>query len=116
MQPLSKSRNQLYPAECDCRGQQAKRYAKWIPRFLTALIDRNIVAGIVSMVKLPGPGDFLLGIQKHLFPLCDPPPSPRKPEKHTEHSVGEAPLLVNKARIEKHVGVEFGIHKIKVFQ
>src|SRR5438477_8193965 len=116
MQPLSKSRNQLYPAERDCRGQQAKRYAKWIPRFLTALIDRNVVARIVSEVNLPGPGNFLLGIQKHLFPLRDPPGSPRNREQHGEHGHWEAHRLINEAGIEIHVGVEFPLHKVIVFQ
>src|SRR5436189_5453630 len=99
MQPLSKSRNQLYPAECDCRGQQAKRYAKWIPRFLTALIDRNIVAGIVSEVKLPGPGKFLLGSQKPPFPLRDPPGNAPNPEQHRETGPWETHRLKNDAGI-----------------
>src|SRR5947199_1858137 len=116
MQPLSKSRNQLYPAECDCRGQQAKRYAKWIPRFLTALIDRNIVAGIVSEVNLPGPGNFLLGIQKHLFPLRDPPGSPRNREKNGENGHWEAHRLINEAGIEINVGVECPINKVIIIQ
>src|SRR5213082_3629464 len=116
MQPLSKSRNQLYPAECYCRGSPSRRYAKWIPRFLTALIDRNIVAGIVSEVNLPGPGDFMLGIQKHLFPLRNPTRSPRNREQHREHGHWEAHRLINEAGIEIHVGVEFALHEIIIFQ
>src|SRR5437870_2772886 len=116
MQPLSKSRNQLYPAECDCRGQQAKRYAKWIPRFLTALIDRNIVAGILSEGNLTGPGDFLLRVPRTLCALRDPPGSPRNREQHGEHGHWEAHRLINEAGIEIHVGVEFALHEIIIFQ
>src|SRR5438552_15111449 len=107
MQPLSKSRNQLYPAERDCRGPPSRRYAKRIRRFLTALIDRNIVAGIVSEVNLPGPGNFLLGIQKDLFPFRGPPGSPRKRVKHGENGLLEAHRLINEAGIEIYVWGEF---------
>src|SRR5437660_5848792 len=116
MQPLSKSRNQLYPAEYDCRGPPSRRYAKWIRRFLTALIDRNVVARIVSEVNLAGPGNFLLGIQKHLFPLRDPPGSPRNREQHGEHGHWKTHRLINEAGIEIYVGVEFAFHEIIVFQ
>src|SRR5437879_3295636 len=116
MQPLSKSRNQLYPAEADCRGSPGRRYAKWIPRFLTALIDRNVMAGVVSEVNLPGPRNFLLGVQKHLFPLRDPPGGPRNREQYREHGHGKAHRLINKAGIEIHVGIEFALHKIIVLQ
>src|SRR5437879_1457361 len=116
MQPLSKSRNQLYPSEYVGRGTACGRYAKWIRRFLTALIDRNVVARIVSEVTLAGPGNFLLGIQKHLFPLRDPPGSPRNREQHGEHGHWEAHRLINEAGIEIHVGVEFPLHEIIIFQ
>src|SRR5437879_12522389 len=116
MQPISKSRYQLDRAEYDCPGPPSRRYAKWIRRFLTALIDRNVVARIVSEVNLAGPRNFLLGVEKHLFPLRYPPGSPRNREQHGEHGHGEAHRLINEAGIEIHVGVELPLHKVIVFQ
>src|SRR5207248_1183500 len=67
-------------------------------------------------VDLPGPRNFLLGVQQHLFPLRNPPGSPRNREQHREHSHWEAHRLINKAGIEIHVGVELAFHEIVVFK
>src|SRR6266566_4298253 len=67
MQPLYKFKNQLYLAKWDCRVYLGKRYTKWIPRLLTALIDRNVMASVMAEVDLAGASNLLLEFEERVL-------------------------------------------------
>src|ERR1700704_202124 len=116
LEPSNLSTNQLYLERGNCRGPPARRYSKWIPCFLTALIDRNVMARIVSKVDLAWPGNFLLGVEEHLFPLGDPPGSARNREQDGKHGHGETHRLINEAGVKIDVGIELALHEVFVFE
>src|SRR5216683_2270742 len=92
------------------------RYAKWIPSFLDALIDRNVMARVVAKVDLARARNLLLGVEEHLFPLRDPTGSARNREQDGKHGHWETHRLINEAGVEIHVGVELALHEIFVFE
>src|SRR5229473_5682134 len=92
------------------------RHAKWIRRFLAALIDRNIMARVVAKVDLAWPRNFLLGIEEHLFPLRNPAGSARNREQNGKHGHRETHRLINEAGVEIHVGIELALDEVFVFE
>src|SRR2546426_2034892 len=91
-------------------------YAKWIRCFLAALIDRNVMARVVSKVDLAWPRNLLLGIQEHFFPLGDPPRSARNREQDGKHGHRETHRLINQAGVEIHVGIELALDEVFVLE
>src|ERR1700719_1192396 len=75
-------------------------------RELRALVHGDVGTLIVSLINLAGAGDFLFGIEQHLFPLSDPSARSRNREEHREHGDREAHGLIDQARIEINVGIE----------
>jgi hypothetical protein len=80
------------------------------------LVERQVVARVVTQVNLPRPGDFLLGIEQHFFPLRDPSRSAGNSEQDREHGRGEAHRLVDQPGVEIHVGVQLALHEVIVFE
>src|SRR3990172_7805419 len=70
----------------------------------------------MARVKLARASDLLLRIRNHLGPLRDPADGAREGEDRREHADRNAERLVNDARIEIHVGVEFAAHEILVLE
>src|SRR5260370_13542355 len=104
MQPLCKSKNQLYLAKWDCRAYPGKWYTKWILCFLTALIDRNVMASVMAEVDLAGASNLLLGVEEHFFPMRDPPGSAWNREQDRKHRHRETHRLINEPGIEIALG------------
>src|SRR5258708_12525171 len=92
------------------------RYAKWKRCFVAGLLDRNVMASMVSKVDLAWPRNFLLGIEEHLFPLRDPAGSARNREQNGKHGHRETHRLINQAGVEIHVGIELALDEVFVFQ
>src|SRR5712692_2718236 len=114
--PLYNSKKPLYPAEWDCREHPGRRYAKWIPFFLAALLDRHVMARVVAEVDLAGAGNLLLGVEEHFFPLRNPPGSAWNREQHREHRHRETHRLVDEAGVEVHIGIELALYEVFVFE
>src|SRR5437879_315028 len=113
MQPLYKI---TIPGKIRLSRASRIRYAKWIPCFLAALIDRNVMPRVVAKVDLAGPRNFLLGIEEHLFPLCDPAGSARNREQHGKHGHRETHRLINQAGVEIHVGIQLALDEVFIFE
>src|SRR6267378_7879175 len=114
MQPLYKvtipRRERLSRA---CRGGE---FSKRIPCALTALVDRNVMARVMPQIDLARAGNFLLGIQEHLFPLRDPAGSAGNGEEDGKHGHRETHRLINEAGVEVHVGVELALDEVIVLE
>src|SRR5579863_1646100 len=52
---------------------------------LTSPVQRRVRPQVVAQINLPRARDFLLGIEQHFFPLCDPAAGARNREQHGEH-------------------------------
>src|SRR5271154_6652056 len=52
---------------------------------LAAMIERDVAAQVVAQIYLARPGDLLLVVEQHFFPLRDPPRSARNGKQHGEH-------------------------------
>src|SRR5258708_12091093 len=91
-------------------------YAKWIRCLLTPLIDRNVMTRVVPEIDLARACDFLLRVEKHLFPLRDPPGGARNREEDGKHGHRESHRLINEAGVEIHVGIELALHEVFVFK
>src|SRR5467141_5165701 len=74
------------------------------------------MARVVSKVDLSWPRNFLLGVEKHLFPLRDPPGGARNREEDGKHGHRESHRLINEAGVEIHVGIELALHEVFVFK
>ena len=77
---------------------------------------RHVIALRRPGVDLPRPGDLLLGVEQHLFPLRDPAGGPRDGEQHREHLDREPHRLVDQAGVEVDVGVELARDEVVVLQ
>src|SRR5690348_9797506 len=106
-----------YTATQNCEGASLERRfpSGYLDR-LSALVDGNVVPRVVAQINLARTSNFLLWIQKHLFPLRNPAGSARNGEQNREHGHREAHRLVDQARIEIHVGVELALDEVFVFQ
>src|SRR6267143_791330 len=91
-------------------------YSKWIRCLLTPLIDRNVMTRVVPEIDLARACDFLLGVEKHLFPLRDPPGSARNREQHGKHGHWETHRLINQAGVEIHIGIKLALDEVIVFE
>src|SRR5258706_14101342 len=91
-------------------------YSKWIRCLLTPLIDRNVMTRVVPEIDLARACDFLLRVEKHLFPLRDPPGGARNREEDGKHGHRESHRLINEAGVEIHVGIELALHEVFVFK
>src|SRR6267143_3037925 len=91
-------------------------YSKWIRCLLVPLIDRNVMTRVVPEIDLARACDFLLGVEKHLFPLRDPPGSARNREQDGKHGHWETHRLINEAGVEIHVGIELALHEVFVLE
>src|SRR5271155_957206 len=87
-------------------GTSANRRRNKTLKDLAAMIERDVAAQIVAQIYLARPGDFLLVVQQHFFPLRDPSRSARNRKQHGEHGHRESHRLVDEAGIEVHVGIE----------
>src|SRR3981081_4636548 len=74
------------------------------------------MACVISEVDLAWPGNFLLGVEEHLFPLGDPPGSARNREQDGKHGHGETHRLINEAGVKIDVGIELALHEVFVFE
>src|SRR5271167_1612917 len=83
-------------------------------KYLAAMVERDVAAQIVAQIYLARPGDFLLVVEQHFFPLRDPSRSARNGKQHGEHGHRESHRLVDEAGIEVHVGIEAARHKVFV--
>src|SRR5713101_5135649 len=86
-------------------AEEATRAAIW-PAFMSArsergstLLDRHERPFGRPYVDLPGPGDLLLGVEKHLLPLGDPARSARDGEEHREGRRWHPDRLVDQAGV-----------------
>src|SRR5690242_11562827 len=113
MQPLLKS---TIPRKTRMSRVTPGRYTKWILGFLGSLIDRDVMARVVTEVDLARPRNFLLRVEEHLFPLRDPAGSARNREEDREHRHRETHRLINQAGIEVHVGIELALDEVIVFE
>src|SRR5580692_8468927 len=73
---------------------------------LAAMVEGYITARVVTQIHLPGPGNFLFGIEQHFFPLRNPARRARDREEDREHRRRESHRLIDEARVEVHVGIE----------
>ena len=65
---------------------------------------------------MPWPGDFLLRVGDHLFPLRQPAGRPGYREQDGEHLGLEAHGLIDDSRIEIDVGIELALNEIFIFE
>src|SRR5579872_6952348 len=98
------------------RGTRAQVERQRDKRKLSPTIERYIAAQVVAEINLTGPGDFLLGVEQHLFPLRNPARGARDGEQHREHCDREAHGLVNQAGVEVDIGIEATRDEIIVFE
>ena len=70
----------------------------------------------MAEINLPRPGDFLLGIEQHLLPLCNSARGSRNRKQHREHRYRETHRLVNEAGVKVHVGIDTPLHEVFVFE
>src|SRR5262245_30201977 len=82
----------------------------------SAFVSSDVVARRRPRVDLSGPRDFLLRIEQHFFPLCDPASRARDGEEHREHLDREAHRLIDQPRIEVDVRIELAAHEVLVLQ
>src|SRR5262249_56516845 len=108
----TRGRNRISAAAPPPSAARARRRV----RLSCALLPWNVVSLRRSCVDLPWPGDLLLRVEQHLFPLCDPARGPRNREQHREHLDRKAHRLVDQARVEVDVRVELAGDEVVVLQ
>src|SRR5713226_3977192 len=84
--------------------------------WLRSALDGDVAALLLAQVHLPRPGDFLLPVEQHLFPLTDPPGRAWNGEQYREHGHRETHRLIDQAAVEVHVGIELAADEVIVFQ
>ena len=83
---------------------------------LISLIYRYEVPVPVAEKNLPGTSDFLLSILQKLVPLSQPAWRPPNGEEDRIHGNREAHSLINEARLEVHIGIQFALHEVLVLK
>jgi hypothetical protein len=81
--------------------------------FLT-LFNRNVFSLFGPNVKLSWPNYAVILLRHHLHPLNNPSYASLHREHHSEHRYWDRQCLVNDARVEVHVRVQFPAMKVRV--
>src|SRR6185503_5203743 len=92
-------------------GQIRRREAASGPLF-----EGYVVAPPWSQVDLARPGDLLLLVQEHLFPLGEPARGARYREEDGEHVHRESHGLVDQARVEVDIGIQLPLDEVLVLE
>src|SRR3972149_10967448 len=71
---------------------------------------------LVAQIELPGAGDLLLRIGEHLLPLSQPAGGAADGEENREHVDRKAHRLVDDARVEIHVRIEFSLDEVLILE
>src|SRR5215831_16083480 len=83
---------------------------------LSPLLLWDVITTRRADVDLPRADDLLIRVVEHLLPLRYPAGRARNREEHREHVDGEAHRLVDQARIEVDVRIEFPRDEVLVLE
>src|SRR5215467_1093760 len=104
------------PGEWGAGRERVNTRAAFAGFALSALLDGNVSARIVTQINLARTRDFLFGIEQHFLPLRDPAGSARNREQNRKHGHGKAHRLIDQSRIEIHVGIELALDEVFVLE